>query len=481
MARLIRVLPWRALLACVATSTAFAAGQDGGAAPVERSVASVEVAADATGLVAWAGTLDAEHRHAGAVLRASRSTGTEGLAACRTKLAARGVAALPAWLDILERERVPEARPDDAPQILSEPQRALLMSAMATLPAKALRAESATRLARRPDDPALQLAALRVLAVCGERGDLRGLVDLVPRKHADGAQTRQQDALGPPTRAGRDALREAVAAIVLRDQRAFAALEAVVLAADEPVARTFLEAVSSARTTRAVPLFVRVAARRPELGLAMACMVPRTGGALDEGEDAAFVALAWRAIPDARVEEQVGWLAAIGALDDGSSCAELVALLEGDEDGRTRAAAQTALRRIVGSDLVQPARWRRWLEDEQAWHDSARPDLRAALAQDAAGPALQALVQYRTRRTRRAALAEDVAAALAHPVAEVRSLACDVLQELGTKGTAPRLEALLDDEHQAVRAAAQVALSRLLADIPAAERKTLGLEERLVP
>jgi hypothetical protein len=454
-----------ALAACLALAPSVVLGQAAPEAVVPEAVvpeAVVPEAAAASGLEAWSWPLDGEHREAARRLREARRAGPEQQVRLLEALVGRGVAALPAWFDILERQRVPETATDDAPQILSEAQRGLLLAAMGRLPAAIVRARVLQRLAAHgatPGDEA-RLAAIRVLAVVGEAGDLSSLARWAPRKPVHDPQSP-----APLSREGRAALREAAGGILGRDARGWPGLESVLRQCDEHAASALLDGACTKRDPRAAETLMRLVRERPVHALQVASLAPRCGRSSRPGVDAAFALWALERAQAVEPEAAEAYLGAVGAFDDGDLAPALCAMAAEGEPRKARAAV-AALRSMTGLGLERVDEWRTWLEVERRWREQTRPALaRDVLHGDEAAVA-RALKAFGQRRILRGALVADVAPALAARQPALRALACSTLGALGGAEATESLLLACLDEHESVRVAARAALGEIHGEPP---------------
>jgi HEAT repeat protein len=371
----------------------------------------------------WTWEATPAHLEVARALRESRRASAGTSARLVARIAAAGPGALEAQLDVLARRRVPETGPDDAPQVLSDPQRELLLAAIARMPSAAVRAAVAARLEAAPDDADTRLAAIHVLGAVGAAKDLARLPALAPRKHVE-------ERVRPLTREAREAVRAACAAILGRDARALEVLQGAVHA-------------------------------HPPLAPQAVALAVKCGRSTDPALDREFAAWMTGELRGARPEYARSLLQAIGVLDDGANVPALIERLE-DADGGVRESAVWALRRVSGLGFAEdPQPWRVWYADEAAWHERARPRLREDLGSHDVERVVAALRAYSDRRTRRAELAEEVAVVLGCAQPELRRLACSVLQQLGVPSACGALAGLLEDAEDTVSEAAWQALRAL--------------------
>lgn len=417
-----------ALLALGLAGSLLAQSPDGAAA-ADPAAARLE----------WRGTIGELHRQLAEPLRASRkdfARGQELLA----RLVAPGPRAIAPLLDMLVQGRVPRAQPDDAPQLLSIPQRELLLSALARLPADALRVEIERRIPRPPEkaDPDVQLAALRVLSVIGTRADLHGLAALAPR---------EKDEIGPDAA---EALRAAYAGILRRDPAALSGGLNLLQSLDPGPGKQLLFALGDLGDKRALPMLDVCARTIPALAQQAAALVPLVGPSGDPDLDQPLAAWLGDRIDPERPEWTRACLLAIGVLDNGSQVPVLLEQLESAHPG-LRQAALGALRSVSGLGMGDSkAAWREWYARETEWQERGRQLARTALGSGQDVLVARALDAYGDHRLFREELAEDVLDVLGHGSPPMRVLACDTLARIGSKRALGELVELISDADAAL-------------------------------
>jgi hypothetical protein len=151
------------------------------------------------------------------VLRDSRLSGSPDENELARRIVAIGPPAVDAALEILVRGRVPEVSEEDAAQVLSQPQRTVLLAALARMPeAERAACVRACGEAAPAGDGDLGLAAVYLLGRSATVATCSAPPALAPRKPSDA------DAL---TRAARPALTETCTAILKRDPRGWDELQ----------------------------------------------------------------------------------------------------------------------------------------------------------------------------------------------------------------------------------------------------------------
>jgi len=358
--------------------------------------------------------------------------------------------AVAAQLDILLRNRVPETSPKDGPQVLSDVQRELLLSALGQMPANAVCQELEARLAKTPDERAAKLGAMRALGVVGDANALAQLIALAPRKSAT-----PDEVLPLPSR---EALCSATTTLLRRLPAAWPALAAALRTTDASAARPLLDALGSTRDPRALAILLEVARTNAKLKWQAAGLVPRCGSSLNAELDRQFLEWVRNELQSAEPPYARTLLACVGALDDGAWVPTLIERLE-DENSGIREEALCGLRRISGlAYAMDPSPWRAWYETESRWHAQQRPKLLAQFASAETPKVLGAVREYSQHRTRRGELADELVRVLEHAKPEVRTLVISVLEQLGSPAACPALTGMLRDSDKRVVEAAWRAL-----------------------
>jgi len=375
----------------------------------------------------WSWPLTDAHRQAAAVLRECRKADESTLVRLQTELRKQEPLLREALLDILVRARVPEVSATDAPQVLSEPQRACVLHALRASDPKVLRATLAVWSQEEALQPGVSLAALHVLAEIGNRDDLVALSRLAPRKLQALVEGEGAAPIAALTREGRTALREACAGILHRDPEAWSMLAGLMTRVDEPTAKVMLEAVGSLQNPRALPVLARVARTQRDLVSHALAQVPKVGPTTETELAAEFAAWIASQLPFARGEQVRLYAQALASLDEGTHVAVLVECLAGDAAAQD--AGHQALRHITGVDFGLDAdAWTAWMQTDRAWHDERRPVLAEDLVSADLGRVVTALHEYAQHRTRKSELIQDLAAATQDERDVVRELVVRILR-----------------------------------------------------
>lgn len=408
----------------------------------------------------WQGELDDGQRRVGSILREARVAGNEP-GALAERLAAPGPGAIRPLLDVLVQARVPKFADADAPQLLSKPQRALVVAALARLPATDVRAELDARLSIEPLTRGVRIAALHVLGVIGTERDLDRLGDLV--RHAAGEELDREE---------REALREAHAALLRRMPHVLDSLAKRWHRRDRAANEALLLALGDLQEKRAVKLLFEVARTDAPLAQLALSTVRRTGASGNPEVDLEFARWLGHQPDPQRTEWTRAVLYALGELDEGESLDVLIDAL-GDAKSGLRDAAAWSLQKISGMAHTGDCDfWNAWRRRELQWLNRGRARCRSVFdssSRDSShvGAIVQALREYSGRRLFRSELARDVVVLLERREPALRELACATLGELGSRAAVPALVGALASDHPAVADAAWRALAKIAGcDVP---------------
>src|SRR5258706_809533 len=388
-------------------------------------------------LAPWTWPSTPSHLRIGAALREARHAGPGAGPELLERISASGRDAIAAQLDILLRARVPETSPKDGPQLLSEAQRELLLSALAKMPQAGVRKELDARLAQTPDDSTARIGAIYALGVVGEAQDLAQLVALAPRK-------AESEELALPS-AAREALRNSVTTLLRRQPQAWPALSSALREVDLNAAKTLLDALGRVRDPRGLRILLEAARANPKLAWKAASLAPACGSSLQPETDREFLEWVRGELQNAQPGYARTLLTDVGALDDGDWVPTLTDHL-GDPGSGVREEALAALRRISGLGYPgDPTLWRNWYGVETRWHAERRPKLVPQLSSNEIPVVLAAVREYSEHRTHRTELTGELLKVLDNGKPEVRRLVISVLERLGSCAACPALLGLLTD------------------------------------
>jgi HEAT repeat protein len=415
------------------------------------AVGSGEDAPPPSGLIACT---PAEQSLAGR-LRSARSERTLDDPALPRELAALGLPILRPCLDALERERVAQVAPGDRVQILSIPQREVVLDVLAELPHGPV-LEAALERGQLSSSLAVRRLALDVIGAVGSTQNLDALVAL----------SLIEGETWPP-RDVQASFQAALVKLLEREPKFYERLGAFHRDAPEALGDAIVCAVGDAGDPRGLAFLEHVLTFRPGATAMCASQVRRLGRSGEPTLDRGLAQrLRWAVDPD-RPETCRALLLALGELRDYDSVPLLIGLLDSEDPGLS-GNALWALRRIT--ELEFPglsSRWQAWYEAELAWFQSEEEH---ALRDLHVGPPSAAAAAARAiseRRLWREDLALELLAALERPLPSLRAPLCRALERLGVKSVALGLVDLLDDDPDSAAAALHALVALTGRDLPA--------------
>jgi HEAT repeat protein len=390
----------------------------------------------------------AEQRVASA-LRRSRLERTKESEAFAREISAGGPAVLRPCLDTLELQRVACVSPSDVEQMLSSPQREILLLALAELPSPQVLSGGFERLAL-SQEPAVRRLMLDVLQVAGAAAHLAELDELA---------LGEGEALPRPEL--EESFQAALAGILRRDPRAYDQLATFHRDAPEPLADAIVRAVGDAGDTRGLSFLEHaITFRTSQLSLC-ASQVKRLGRSGDRQRDADLAQrLRWAVDPD-RPEACRALFLALGELRDSEAVPILIEFLSSADAGLA-GNAHWALRRITDLEFPPlPERWSSWYESELEWFVREQDFVLRDLHSGSLSAATAAVRAISERRLWREELADELLSALQRPRTQLRAPICRALERLGVQSAAEGLVDMLDDGDPASVQAALRALTAL--------------------
>lgn len=358
-------------------------------------------------------------------------------------------------LDTLERERVAAVVPGDTEQMLSVPQRGMVLAALAELPPAAV-VSAALERAQLSREDATRRLVLDVLGVAGGPQHLRELV----------AQAMPEDG-SDPAPAVLAAFQAGLAGILAREARAYDALTAFHRDAPAALSDAVVMAVGDAGSTRGLEHLEHVLTFQPEATGLCAAQVRRLGRSGDLEVDRALAQrLRWAVDPE-RPEACRAILLALGELRDYEAVPMLIELLESIDPG-VAGNAHWALRRITDLRFpAEPQRWRGWHESELAWFAREEDSVLRALHVGSPSAAAAAAREIGERRLWREELAQELVTALGRPQPALRSPICRAIERLGVDNVTAGLVELLDSDPESAEAALHALVALTGRELPA--------------
>lgn len=388
-------------------------------------------------------------------LRRSRVERTLPAETFASEIAALGQAVLRPCLDTLERERVAAVAPGDTEQMLSVPQRGMVLAALAELPPAAVLSAALERAELSREDATRRL----VLDVLGVAGGPQHLLELV-------AQTLPDDGSEPAPEVVAS-FQAGLAGILVREPRAYEALRSFHRDAPAALSDAIVMAVGDAGSTRGLSHLEHVLTFQPESTGLCASQVRRLGRSSDLEVDRALAQRLRWAVDADRPEDCRALLLALGELRDYEAVPMLIELLESDDRG-IAGNAHWALQRITELKFAaQPERWRAWHEAELAWFAREEDAVLRALHVGSPSAAAAAAREIGERRLWREDLAQELLTALGRPQPALRSPICRAIQRLGVDNVTGGLVDLLDSDPESAQAAWRALVALTGRELPA--------------
>jgi hypothetical protein len=365
------------------------------------------------------------------------------------EIAAGGIAQIDSCLTVLEIERIPPVQPGESPQVLSRPQREIVLAALGSLRREPVLAATFARLEAWPEQ-STRVVTLGVLSVAGEAKHLDQLSKLALPVHAE-----------QPTGAAEEAFREAMAGILKRDPHAFERLPALLRDAPEVLAGSIVIGVGDAGQRSGLPFLADVLRFRTDLGSLCADQIRRIGRSGKAEVDLELAqGMRWMLDP-ARPELCRTALLALGELHDYESIPGMIVLLSSSDRGLS-SNALWALQRMT--DLRIPAiadRWEAWYAKEQSWFQREEAATLKDLHTGTAAESSRAIRHLGERRIHRGELAVELIMALERPERHLRTQICGALSRLGADAAVPALVEMLEDADPVCAQAAWRALTQI--------------------
>lgn len=383
-----------------------------------------------------------------------------------------GSATIQPTLDILVKRRIPALHPDDEVQILSQPQRDMLLAGLALWSPRTSIEAIEARLAV-AQGPGERIAGIYVYAAVGQANQLERVIELAfPTESKEPAPER-------PPKDVEKAVREAFARILARDPQGYRSMRTVIERAPPSLHRPIVFALGDTRDPCGIEPLALVLAFHEDLAPLIVGQARLLGRSADETANRALANEVRRYLDSERIELACAAARSLGELGDDESVPQLVAMLESQLKPVVES-AHWALRRLSGLNLpALPGPWRASLSSDQLWWDTEAPGVLHALVTGTQPERLAAVGSLGGRPWRRADLAREVVATLEDPAEVVRLKACAVLAQLGSPAATEGLIGALSDGSEAVALAAHKALvaihGRALSTEPGEVRAALHL------
>jgi len=415
------------------------------AAPLaQKSADDTESVAPST----FASTASAPATQAVELLRDSRLPDARPVPETVAAIAELAPACLPELSALLVREQIPPLGKDQKTQMLSVPQRDMLLSAFEDLSPSDLRQEAGRLLALDSGRKTRQ-AVIRLLGACCTTGDVLGLVEL----------TRAEPEAAP----GVDelsALRSSLSRMVRRDPHSMQGLTALVRAEHPALVSIAALVIGDVGDSRGLELLLEVATHNPDLAALAIAQVRKVGRSSSYVINDSFGDLLRGDLDASKPARCRTAIIALGELSHFDAMPELIDLLQ--KSGDLREDALWALRRMTGLRFSDdPLRWRRWHKAELAWYEREYPYLLRDLHSRVSVRATAAVTAISAHRIYRHELADQLSRALLEAVPGRKRALCSALRALDSEQAIPALVETLGFQREEVQVAAHRALVSL--------------------
>ncbi len=394
-------------------------------------------------------------------LRASRLADSATDSVIAETIAAAGIEVLEPAFEILEKREIPELE-DEGPQILSQPQRQILLDTIEQLDRELVRERI---LAKTAGSPSLDRchAVLYVLGRCGTAEDIALLLELAKPADDDDdddddeeeeEEERYPKSLGAAFESG-------LAGLLQRTPEAYGKLGRKLK--DLPTALRVHVVLSLGQAKRAdgVELLLTLFDHAPELSVASLAQAATLGASPIERVNTEFASRARDWLLNGTNNQSRTAAIFLAQLRDEPSIPYLIELLSSESVG-VRDNALFALQTLANLNYpANPRLWELWYQQELDWFRKSelriRRDLRTA--NDAlVAAAIQDVARHRLRRDE---LASYLTPTLRHSKSHLRLLACRALGAIRSQAAVTSLVEVLRDTTPEVVAAAHQALKTL--------------------
>lgn len=383
-------------------------------------------------------------------LRASRKPGGPDHEDVVAAIQSLGTGALEPMLDLLVARQVPSLVAGEHVQSLSEPQREMLLAALATWAPRTTFDAIEARLARNAG-AGERIAAIYIYGALGGAGQL----DRVRSLALDPSLLEHPEEL--PKDVER-AVRTAFCRILKRDASGYPWLRTQIERAPACLQEPIVFAIGDTHDPCGIEPLALVLAFHPELAPLVVAQVRLLGQSCDSEANRRLAREVRPYLASERIELACATARALGELGDDESVPEILALLESPQPALVQS-AHWALRRISRLNLpalVGP--WRASLSSEQLWWDKEAAAIFQQATHGIPPERLSAVAALGGRPWRRADVARELLPTLQDRDAAVRLRACASLGQLGSPVASATLADTLADPDRAVAEAALKAL-----------------------
>ena len=348
--------------------------------------------------------------------------------------------------DMLETRLVPDQ--GDGVQTLSAVQRDLILAAFGRVGRAPTLAAFADRFSN-PEELGTRRAMAQVLGAVGTPNDLTRIFEVgivTDRREADSAMA--------------DTIRDATAAILVRDPSGFAVLERTWRTLPSELVPAILLAVGNARDSRGLVFLSEVIRWSGELADVATAQISKLGPSRVEyvNEDLAEQLLF-------RLDEQPSRCRticiALAMLRDLGSIPDLITLL-GHETVSVQQSALWGLQKLTGLPFPNDARrWTHWYRAEQTWNEHEKAAVLQRVVSGDTRDVERALAEIANHPLARASAIECLPSLIEHRKLEIRVLGCRASADFEATHLVAQLVEHFEDGNPAVAESAWMAAQQL--------------------
>jgi len=380
------------------------------------------------------------------LLRSSRSPDSLTSEELQRLVGDLGPAAIEPALEILITRRVPATPDATTPQVLSRPQRAILLGGLGRFEGGSVR--SAMR-SRYREDPSISVraAGLYTYGAVGRAEDLPTFLKWSAPDSELGFDPRIEQAF-----------QSGLTELVRRVPRTIDELMTACRSMPEELQLPLVLALGAAGDARALPLLAEVMRWHSKLLVPAASQVAKLGPSARPETNHELARYLIGRLDRDDLHTCPTLALALGSLEETECVPQLIELLDAPHTG-IRENALISLQRLTGIRLHASARlWSSWIVAEERWYETEAE----ACFQELASPSdtnVSAAVRTLSRHPlHRHELALRLAPLAEGPKASLRAVACKALGQLRSHYGVEALVLALDDEDEGVRAEAYAAL-----------------------
>jgi HEAT repeat protein len=383
------------------------------------------------------------------VLRESRRPDAPSTDELIARLAELGEPAVSPLVSILLQRSVPPVAAEDKPQVLSEPQRELLLAALESWPPEPALACIEDELLLGVDF-ARTWAAIHVWSAVGapdqwERGAALATGSLDSKRRADVLEK---------------ALEQAAQRMLRRRPECFRTFTDAYARIDPRLRLRLILGAGATGDARSSELFAHVLVTDPEHAPAALAQVQRIGRSFDARTHDALCDALREKLAHPSTTARNAAVRALGAQRDWRSIEALLELLE-DPDATVRTSAEWSLKKATGLKWRETSAWRAWHASEVRWRNERMDLIIDQLTSSSPKQVVAALGESALHPLYSSESAPWAVDALQSISVVVRTTAAEALGRLDSPIAYPALIEALQDADPGVSAAAHASLVRM--------------------